>query len=70
MSFSEEGSVAAVAGFLDFASYIGGGISALAAGRLLDGVGWNAVFGYWLAATLVAAASATVLFRRTQPRNH
>ncbi|MBL7200586.1 MAG: MFS transporter [Anaerolineae bacterium] len=70
LSFSEEGSVAAVAGFLDFASYIGGGISALAAGRLLDGVGWNAVFGYWLAATLVAAASATVLFRRTQPRNH
>lgn len=56
--------VAAVAGFLDFASYVGGGISGLAAGQLLDGYGWSAVFGYWLAATVLAAAGGVLLGRR------
>ena len=57
--------VAAVAGFLDFASYVGGGISGLAAGQLLDGYGWSAVFGYWLAATVLAAAGGAMLWRQT-----
>ncbi|UCC63871.1 MAG: MFS transporter, partial [Anaerolineae bacterium] len=56
--------VAAVAGFLDFASYVGGGISGLAAGQLLAGYGWSAVFGYWLAATVIAVAGGAVLGRR------
>ena len=58
--------VAAVAGFLDFASYVGGGISGLAAGQLLAGYGWNAVFGYWLVATLLAAVGGVVLGRQTR----
>jgi sugar phosphate permease len=58
--------VAAVAGFLDFASYVGGGISGLTAGQLLAGYGWSAVFGYWLAATAMAVVGGVILGRRTQ----
>jgi hypothetical protein len=43
---------------------VGGGISGFAAGHLLDWRGWNAVFLYWLAATLVAFGGAAVLSRR------
>ena len=68
LSFSAEGNVGAVAGFLDFASYVGGGISALAVGQLLDWQGWNAVFTYWLAAALIALAAAVVLLRQTGHR--
>jgi sugar phosphate permease len=67
LSFSDGGHVAAVAGFLDFASYAGGGISALVVGQLLDWKSWNAVFLYWLAATLVAFAGAGVLSMRALP---
>jgi sugar phosphate permease len=56
--------VAAVAGFLDFASYVGGGISGLAAGQLLAAYGWRVVFGYWLAATVLAAVGGVVLERK------
>ena len=65
LSFSAQGNVAAVAGFLDFASYVGGGISALTVGQLLGWRNWNAVFLYWLAATLIASVSAAALSRRT-----
>jgi len=66
LSFSAEGNVGAVAGFLDFASYVGGGISALAVGQLLDWRGWNAVFTYWLVATLFALAGAVMLGRQAE----
>jgi sugar phosphate permease len=57
--------VAAVAGFLDFASYVGGGISGLAAGQFLNVWGWQAVFAYWLAATVATAVVGAVLGRRS-----
>jgi len=60
------GHVGAVAGFLDFCSYAGGGISALVVGQLLDWQSWRAVFLYWLAATLVAAGGGAVLSWRTR----
>jgi len=58
------GAPAAVAGFLDFSSYVGGGISALVAGQLLARGSWDAVYGYWLAATLLAAFVAVASQRR------
>jgi sugar phosphate permease len=64
LSFSGRGNVSAVAGFLDFASYLGGGISGIAVGALLDRQGWSAVFVYWLAATLIAFCSAALLSRQ------
>ncbi len=67
LSFAD---VAAVAGFLDFASYLGGGISGLVAGHLLAGYGWRAAFGYWLAATVVAAAGGVMLGRRARLAHH
>jgi sugar phosphate permease len=66
LSFSAQGTAGAVAGFLDFASYVGGGVSALTAGQLLAGRGWRAVFLYWLAATVVAFLGALALSRRAQ----
>ena len=63
LSFDAPG---AVAGFLDFASYVGGGTSALVVGQLLTRQSWGAVHAYWLAATLLAALSATVSHRRTR----
>jgi sugar phosphate permease len=57
--------VAAVAGFLDAASYVGGGVSGLAAGQLLDGPGWGAVFAYWLAATAMAMVGGLALGRQS-----
>ena len=61
LSFSARGNAAAVAGFLDFSSYVGGGISALTVGQLLQEQGWNAVFLYWLGATLIAFGCAAAL---------
>jgi OPA family glycerol-3-phosphate transporter-like MFS transporter len=65
LSFSRAGNVAAVAGFLDFAAYVGGGISAVVVGQLLDGRGWNAVFVYWFAATLLASGGGLMLRRHS-----
>jgi sugar phosphate permease len=62
LSFDAPG---AVAGFLDFASYVGGGISALIVGQLLTRENWNAAYTYWLAATLLAALAAATAHRRT-----
>jgi len=61
LSFGDKGHVGAVAGFLDFSSYVGGGTSALVVGQLIAGVGWQAVFLFWLATTVLAAGSAVVL---------
>ena len=64
----QNGSVSAVAGFLDFASYVGGGISSLAIGQLLARSDWSAVFAYWLVATLIAFGGAAALARHTSDR--
>ena len=64
LSFGRTGNVAAVAGFLDFAAYTGGGISALLVGQLVDWSGWNAVFAYWFIATLAAIGGGVMLGRR------
>jgi sugar phosphate permease len=61
LSFGPHGNIGAVAGFLDFASYIGGGLSALVAGRLLDWRGWQAVLAYWLLATIAASVGGAFL---------
>ena len=66
LSFSAEGKVGAVAGFLDFSSYTGGGISALVAGQILATGSWRSVFVYWLIATLIAFASAAAFARQPQ----
>ena len=64
LCFSTEGKVGAVAGFLDFASYTGGGISALVAGQILTSGTWSTVFAYWLVATLIAFGSAAAFGRQ------
>jgi len=67
LSFGRTGNVAAVAGFLDFAAYTGGGMSALIVGQLVDWSSWTAVFAFWFAANLAAGAGGLMLRRRTVP---
>jgi len=52
LGLGDEGIVSSAAGFLDFASYLGAGISGALTGWLVDKVGWSAVFGYWVVAAL------------------
>jgi len=63
LSFGAQRNVSAVAGFLDFSSYVGGGISALVVGQLLGWAGWTSAFVYWSLASALAMASALGLDR-------
>ncbi|MBN1641559.1 MAG: MFS transporter [Anaerolineae bacterium] len=63
LSFEDAG---AAAGFLDFSSYVGGGISALAVGQILARGSWRTVFAYWMAATLLALLAAALASHRTR----
>ena len=65
LSFGRGGHVAAIAGFLDFASYLGGGLSVLTVGQLLDRFSWNVVFVYWGIASICALAGGLALRRRS-----
>ncbi len=61
-------SVSSAAGFLDFASYIGAGLSGLLTGALLDRWHWNAVFGFWALAALTGGALMGLLWRGERRR--
>jgi len=63
LSLSDEGSVSSAAGFLDFADYVGAGVSGLLAGVLVDVWGWDAVFICWTAVALLGAMAALPLLR-------
>ncbi len=47
LSLGPQGKVSSAAGLLDFASYAGGGVSAVLMGLLQEQLGWGAVFGAW-----------------------
>jgi OPA family glycerol-3-phosphate transporter-like MFS transporter len=58
MTHSERGRVSTVAGFLDFASYMGSGLGGGLTGLIVDHWNWDAAFGLWSA---LAALGASVL---------
>lgn len=58
LSLGPTGRVSSAAGTLDFASYVGGGLSGFVAGLLQDAWGWPAVHGWWLAVALIIIALA------------
>ncbi len=70
LGLGSEGIVSSAAGFLDFASYVGAGLSGALAGWLVDGWGWSIVFGYWAVAALAGAAMLLplVLVGSREPR--
>jgi len=55
LGLGDQGIVSSAAGFLDFGSYLGAGLSGAFAGWLVDRCGWPTVFGYWIVAALSAA---------------
>jgi OPA family glycerol-3-phosphate transporter-like MFS transporter len=53
LGLADQGIVSSAAGFLDFASYVGAGLSGVLTGWLVDRWGWPVVFGYWIVAALL-----------------
>lgn len=47
LRFAREGSVASVSGIMDFATYLGTGISSAVFGVMIDGYGYGAMFAAW-----------------------
>ena len=47
MRFAKEGYVASVSGIMDFATYLGTGISSLVFGAMIEGYGYGAMFATW-----------------------
>ena len=47
LQFTREGSVASVSGIMDFATYLGTGISSAVFGMLIEGYGYSAMFAAW-----------------------
>ena len=47
LQFAREGSVASVSGIMDFATYLGTGISSMVFGSLIEGYGYGAMFITW-----------------------
>jgi OPA family glycerol-3-phosphate transporter-like MFS transporter len=47
LQFSREGAVASVSGIMDFATYLGTGISSLVFGAMIEGYGYGAMFATW-----------------------
>lgn len=54
IAFTREGLVASVSGLMDFATYLGTGLSAMVFGVLIDHLGYSAMFAVWAALSLLA----------------
>jgi OPA family glycerol-3-phosphate transporter-like MFS transporter len=54
LRFAASGQVASVSGVMDFASYLGTGLSAAVYGGLIDSYGYSAMFGSWAVLSLLA----------------
>lgn len=64
LTHGAQGRVSSVAGFLDFALYIGSGLGGVSTGILVDGWGWGAAFGFWSAVAVGGMATMLALWRR------
>ena len=48
LRFAEKGAVSTVSGMMDFATYMGAGVSSSIYGYLLDRIGYGAMYGSWI----------------------
>lgn len=60
IAFTREGLVASVSGLMDFATYLGTGLSAMVFGVLIDHLGYSAMFAVWAALSLLAIPLLTL----------
>ena len=54
MRFAASNQVASVSGIMDFATYLGTGLSAMVYGRIIDNYGYDSMFGSWAVLSLLA----------------
>ena len=54
IQFAQDGHVASVSGIMDFATYLGTGLSAMVYGVLIDAMGFQAMFASWVLLSVVA----------------
>ena len=54
IQFSAEGHVASVSGIMDFATYLGTGLSAMIYGVMIDSLGFQSMFLSWILLSLLA----------------
>lgn len=54
MQYAREGLVASVSGLMDFATYLGTGLSAMVFGVLIDATGYWSMFAVWVILSLSA----------------
>ena len=54
IQFSKEGHVASVSGIMDFATYLGTGLSAMVYGVMIDSLGYNSMYLSWVILSLLA----------------
>lgn len=64
LRFTKEGSVASVSGIMDFATYLGTGISAAIFGVMIDTFGYGSMFATWA----VICCGGLLLFSRSRER--
>lgn len=60
LSFTKKGRVSSVAGFLDFSSYIGAGLSGVLTGLVSDLWSWNGVIIVWIGAIIIGTVSILI----------
>ncbi len=60
LNFAKRGRVSSVAGFLDFSSYIGAGLSGVLTGFVSDLWNWNGVIIVWIGAILIGIISILI----------
>lgn len=54
IQFANEGHVASVSGIMDFATYLGTGLSAMVYGVMIDAFGYDAMYFSWVIVSLIA----------------
>jgi len=54
IQFAQDGHVASVSGIMDFATYLGTGLSAMVYGVLIDAMGFQAMFASWVLLSVLA----------------
>lgn len=70
MGFAKYNKVSAVAGFLDFCSYIASGFAVAITGRIVDSFGWNNVLILWAIVALIGILSLIIGWRNEDKGSH
>lgn len=68
IQFAKAGRVASVSGILDFATYLGTGLSAMVYGFMIDALGYNSMYLSWVVLSILAVP-LLIVHRKHQTKN-